>query len=150
MKLESYGICGDTRQFGLGWLLRLCWLELRLGFRLRLQRLLGFRRGFSLGLRLRLVRLRCRDLLRLPLFHQFGTNDAHETPGIRTSHLLSNPNHTRSCQSHTQTTDSTRKFPHLEFITPRSNLWVRGRPSVGVLEDLCDGLHLNLLRMFLR
>lgn len=57
----------------------------------------------------------------------------------------------RRALSVTRATDPTRKLPpHLEFITPRSNLGVWSWPPVGVVEDLGDGPYLNILRMFLR
>jgi len=147
MKLGTHEACGDNSWLGLWRLLRLRWLGLRLGFWLGLQCLLRFRQRFNLGLRLGLVCLGRRGLLRPPLYYQFVANHAQEFHRIRTSHLLSKSNDD-NCQLYARQTKP-RSFPHLEFITPRSNLGVWSWLSVGVVEDLGDGLHLNILRMFL-
>lgn len=115
------------------WLLRLCCLGLRLGHWLRLY----------------LTCRGCSSLLHLILLHQFGADEVQELPRIRTSYLLSDPNHDRLRQSHVRWTLQ-ESFPHLELVTPRSDLGVRVWLPVDVLEDLGDGLHLNILRMFLR
>ena len=52
--------------------------------------------------------------------------------------------------SHTYRRTQLGGFPHLETITPRSDLVVRSWLPVDVLEDLIDDPHLDPLLMFLR
>ena len=80
MSSRTYGICSVIRCLESRWLLLLSWLKARLGCWLGCW--LRLRQRLNLGLRLCLVRLGPRRLLRLPLFHQFATNDVQELPWI--------------------------------------------------------------------
>ena len=62
--------------------------------------------------------------------------------------LAFKPESQRAPQS--RTTDPTRSFPHLEFITQQPNLVVRIWLPVDIVDYLGDGLQLNIVRMFLR
>ena len=68
IRLMTYEICGNTNLWELRWLVRLCWLKLRLGCWLILWYFPRLRHWFSLGLGLRIVCSGPRSLSRLPLF----------------------------------------------------------------------------------